>query len=446
MTEDTGPLSERELEVLELVATGAINQQIARALVISPNTVKVHLRNIYEKLGVQSRTEATMEAVRRGWLAVPGGERGGEVVEPAVARPPIAPRQPIARWQRVYMIAAAFLIVLISLAPGWWKSRGQAPRLTPFTDVGQPQTTPTERRQAPRWANCAPLPEPRSRLALVSDETRLYAIGGETATGVTDQVAIYDPRSNGWLPGARKPTPVSNISGVLLDNRIYVPGGTTVTGGTTNVLEIYDPQADAWEARAPLPVGVAAYGLAVLDGKMYLFGGWDGANYRAETYVYDPILDHWALVTPMTTPRAFLGAGALEGVIYVVGGYDGERELDTVAVYDPAGEGTAAGPWTERARLSQGRGGLGLTVMGSRLYVVGGGWTEALAFNEQYDTLTGAWSRIETPLVGAWRNLGLAAHGQKLYAVGGWSGSYLALNEEYLALIRQLLPLGTKGG
>jgi len=63
-------LTERELEVLRLVATGASNQQIARELYISVNTVKVHLRNIFTKLGVQSRTEATLYAIKEGWMCV----------------------------------------------------------------------------------------------------------------------------------------------------------------------------------------------------------------------------------------------------------------------------------------------------------------------------------------------------------------------------------------
>lgn len=62
-------LSQRELEVLKLVATGARNKEVAVELDISQSTVKAHLDSIFNKLGVDSRTAAVSVAVQRGLFA-----------------------------------------------------------------------------------------------------------------------------------------------------------------------------------------------------------------------------------------------------------------------------------------------------------------------------------------------------------------------------------------
>ena len=62
------PLSSRELEILELVAKGLTNQQIAEQLFLSLATVKWHTHNIYGKLGVHNRTQAVAKARALGML------------------------------------------------------------------------------------------------------------------------------------------------------------------------------------------------------------------------------------------------------------------------------------------------------------------------------------------------------------------------------------------
>ncbi len=59
-------LSERELEVLRLMAAGAANKNIASDLAISESTVKTHVTNIFQKLEVNHRTEAVTQALQRG--------------------------------------------------------------------------------------------------------------------------------------------------------------------------------------------------------------------------------------------------------------------------------------------------------------------------------------------------------------------------------------------
>ena len=62
------PLTPRELDVLRVLSRGWTNAQIARELNVTEDTVKFHVHNIFRKLAVVSRTEATLVAIRQGWV------------------------------------------------------------------------------------------------------------------------------------------------------------------------------------------------------------------------------------------------------------------------------------------------------------------------------------------------------------------------------------------
>lgn len=64
------PMTPREIEVLELVAAGRTNKEIAARLAISNQTVKNHISSILRKLQVNDRTQAVVYALRRGWIKV----------------------------------------------------------------------------------------------------------------------------------------------------------------------------------------------------------------------------------------------------------------------------------------------------------------------------------------------------------------------------------------
>jgi LuxR family maltose regulon positive regulatory protein len=68
MVEAPDALSERELDVLRLIATGHSNDEVAQALVVAASTVKWHVKNIYNKLDVHSRVQAVQRARERGLL------------------------------------------------------------------------------------------------------------------------------------------------------------------------------------------------------------------------------------------------------------------------------------------------------------------------------------------------------------------------------------------
>jgi DNA-binding CsgD family transcriptional regulator len=429
-------LTERELEVVRLVATGATNQQIARELVISVNTVKVHLKNIFAKLDIQSRTEVALHAVSQGWVEL---DRPVSAPEEAVSDVEPPTTEPISLRKRVFFVVAALITALLVFFP-LVESESYSPVSSEFVDRSASTNLTGPALQLYRWNSMAPLPAARSRFAAAYDGGRIYAIGGDTVDGVSGVVEEYDTSTNSWRARSSKPIPVNNIGAEAIGGRVYVPGGYTEAGEVIAELEIYDRATDSWERGASLSLPLCAYAIVAVDEKLYVFGGWDGSTYLASTYEYDASTDIWSQKTSMPSARGFAGAGVIEGKIYVIGGYDGREEFATVEEYDPAMDDGTHDPWTVKSPMMMRRGGLGVAAIAGTLYAIGGGWHGYLAHNERYDATTDQWSVTETPVFGQWRNLGVVASDTKIYAIGGWNGDYLSLNEEYQALFTYYLP------
>ncbi len=438
MSDESNPLSEREIEIMRLLATGATNHQIARELFISVNTVKVHLRNIYAKLEVGSRTEATMFAVRQGWVEVPRQEEtSAEALEgtPALSSRSLPraarwPRVPLGK--RIALVAISVLTLTVLFLPQVLRGGTNGTEADPIGGVFP--TAPLD-PSSDRWRTRAQMPTPRTGLAVAAHEGLVYAIGGVGDNGVTARVEVYDPIADAWMARRSKPTAVGFISAVEMGGKIYVPGGFDAGRQPRDILEVYDPIQDSWQAGAPLPKSLGAYGLATLDGQVYLFGGRDERGYLASVYHYDPEADAWEELQPMDRARGFLGASALGDRIYVVGGYDDVHEFNSCNVYDPA---TAT--WSACSPLTMPRGGLALVTVREQLYALGGGMESYLAFNERYDPRLNAWNPVESPVSDQWRGLGAAFVYPHLYGIGGWNGDFLSTNEAYQALYQIILP------
>ena len=444
--ESENALSTREREILVLVGTGATNRQIARELTISINTVKTHLRNIYTKLGVESRTEATLYGIQHGLIRVAGAPAqspaAAEAGETLVAPAPHLVRWPLLPAQRVAMLMALVLALMVALWPD--ARTGSSSQESRFVDVPQAAHQDLQLEEVSRWSARSQMPAPRGRFAQAAVEGKILVIGGLTEEGATDRVECYDPSSDRWDRRAPKPTAIGNIGAAVVGGLVYVPGGCDEAKGVRDVLEVYDPAADTWATGASLPVPLCSYAIAPVGGGFYLLGGWNGQSYVDSTYYYDAGGDTWRQETPLRSARGFAAAAMAGDRIYLTGGSDGVMELSSCESYDPALAKSDEDPWRVHAPMSVGRAGHCVEVAEGYLYAVGGGWGSYFEHNERYDIANDVWSSFDSPLTGEWRTLGLTAiagrEGTYLYAIGGWSGRYLSVVEAYRATYRIYLP------
>ncbi len=463
-------LSEREREIVELVAEGLANKEIGARLHLSPNTIKVHLRNIFAKTGANSRTELTMTAIREGWVTVTtldGNKIGEELAEgadwePAAGEtlaeeiaipvaeavmeridsaggveaaifesvavesgsvPVVVPLVPESAWPNrrwMALLLGGVLALIVMVFPGGIAGAGGSGGSNALVDSPDGRAVSSVGDAREDWSELAALPIRRGRLGTAYLNKRVYAVGGVTADGLTGRLDIYDTETNRWSEGAPRPVALGNVGAVVVDDQILVPGGCDLYGIPSTAVHLYDPESDQWKSVASLPQPLCGYALAVHDDQVYLFGGWDGDRNQATAYRYDFATDRWSELSPSQEARQLGAAAALGKKIYYVGGSDARGERDSCEVYTPDTD-----QWGSCPGLLQARAGLGLVAVGGRIYAVGGGWTNYLGFSEQFDPVYQSWTPLESPLVGEWRNLGLTASETSIYAVGGWNGDYL---------------------
>jgi len=441
------PLSEREMEVSRLLVTGATNSEIARELVISPQTVKVHLRNVFEKLQVSSRTEASMVLLRRGWLTVPGVSTARAPEAPPPDPEPLADRPGQPQLWQWGMLAGGLLVCLFALLLPNMLGRAKSP-VGLLSDSGQTLIGKPALEVLPRWSALPAMPTARSRLAVAQMGQRIYALGGEGADGQTlDLIEVFDLRQQQWHPGPTLPEPLANAAATFAGDRIVVAGGSALGGEeglvvtVSDRLYLLDPEGDAWQRGGVLPVSLAGASLVSLGDSVYLIGGWDGTAMHDEVWQL-PLADletaaasDWTTVTRLPVAAAFLGATVVEGEIVVVGGYDGKRELADAAAY-----AVRFNIWRRLPPLAAPRSGVTLVYDGMAMLALGGGWTHATADHERFDPLTSQWTVLESPISGEWRHFGAVFNEGSVYLIGGWSGDYLDTTLQYRSTFRALLP------
>ncbi len=431
---ENNTLSEREKETLRLVAQGLSNKEIAAALFISINTVKVHLRNIFEKIDVESRTGATLYAIEHGIIPSPGPE----VIPNNTLETPSEPPVPEARsWiRKSWWILIPLSLVLIV---------GLSLLLSNSPIFSQPTPTPSFVQgvaTVQRWTELAPMSVGRASLAAAAYDNAIYAIGGDTEKGVTGLVERYNPQTNSWKTLKAKKTAVSSVSAAVIGGEIYVPGGKLADGTATNVLEVYDPQRDTWQERTALPIPVYGYALASFEGRMYLFGGTDGEQVFDDVYIYDPQQDEWLPGSPMPTARAYAGAAEAGGKIYVIGGWDGEKAVGVNEVYDPNVDKVGESEWTQNEALPKGISALGVQSVGGVIILIDQEYGRPL----QYSTQTNSWGiTSDYPPTTIGSKITLTTMEGSLYILGGVVNdvSYQNTNSRYQAIYTISIPIIT---
>ena len=470
MAEAGEPLTERELEVVRLLSTGAGNKEIAAQLYLSPNTVKVHLRNIFTKLEAQSRVEVTMIAVRSGWvMPAPNGPTGepaanGVPVAVALAPPDTSSPNDTASAETPAATTIPGAPVSDSTAtpqpalvegadatsdpatPATPADRDQ-PDLTPHTEapISAPPSPASDAPLMPGEKTAEPAPEAQPiqpiQPAQPAQPAQPEPQAAPPATRVIVPVPVApNPQPLPPLAVWRRVLIVATLLLIVAGSLASLPAlrsNAAPNADGTDLIEIGNVSSDLlvpgeatrWYLRSAMPAARARSAAAAANGLIYLIGGETNQTASGDVLIFDPKNNTWSPSGALKpTPAWNAAAVAIGPLIYVAGGTTSNGvATDKVEVLD-----TTRNQWQSLSPLPAPLTGHSMAALNGKLYVFGDKSTNPTTVDSyEYDIAAGAWRPI-APMPTPRSLTGAAAFDDHIYVLGGYDdGREFATCEAY---------------
>jgi hypothetical protein len=169
------------------------------------------------------------------------------------------------------------------------------------------------------WTELPPMRHARGGHSLLAAATRLYAIGGNTASTNVAPVEVYDPRTARWTDLALLPAPRNHVSGFVLGSDVCAAGGRSPN---TARVDCYDLGSSTWVRLPDLPRATSGAGAATLgDGSAVILGGQDAVESRMiDQFARLLGPNAWSAAGTMLVPRHGFELAMFEGRAWACGG------------------------------------------------------------------------------------------------------------------------------
>lgn len=178
---------------------------------------------------------------------------------------------------------------------------------------------------ADAWSALPPLPESRTELAAAGAGGKLYVLGGTSVAGKATArpglatVSVYDPATRQWSAAAPMPTPRSGLAVVALGGDLYALGGQQ--GGTSlKAAERLDVQANTWSALPSMRDARRNLAATSRENTLYVLGGIGAAESSNTVQVFDSAASKWSGGPALVAGVSGLGVAAVNGKLYAIGG------------------------------------------------------------------------------------------------------------------------------